>query len=124
MKHAIKAGLAGLFSLFLISVFAMPGIPARVNPVAVDVSCPAPNVSITSQSSGSISFAWDAVSGATGYKVWYIRNGADGSQEYGTSNTTFNFSNLPSGSYDFYFETVCSGGGGGGGLVIIDDILM
>lgn len=121
MKHAIKAALAGLFSLFLVTVFAMPGVPVRVNPVVVDISCPAPNVSITSQSSGSISFAWDAVSGATGYKVWYVRNGSDGSQEYGTSSTSFNFSNLPSGSYDFYFETVCSGGGG---ILIVDDILM
>ena len=121
MKNAIKAGLAGLFSLFLVTTFAMPGAPVNMNPVSVTVTCPGPNVSITSQSSGSISFAWDAVSGATGYKVWYIRNGSDGSQEFGTGSTTMSFSNLPSGSYDFYFETVCAEGGG---YVIIDDIMM
>lgn len=71
-------------------------------------SCPEPGVSITGASAGSISFAWNAVTGASGYKIWFVRHSDNyTSPVYRTSNTTYSFSGLPSGTYDFYFQTEC-----------------
>lgn len=90
--------------------------------VVTAVECPAPNPGVTVQSTNSISFSWDAVSGASGYKVWYYRAGDNYTHpECTTGSTGITFSGLPSGNYQFYFATDCSGGLSD---YIIIDILM
>ena len=69
------------------------------------------NVAATSISGGDISFDWDdCTGGCTGYKVKYVwQEDLYASPEFTTSNSSYSFSGLPTGTYDFYFSTVCEG---------------
>ena len=108
-----------LFSLMLHAVDgAAPG------PLHNGGECPSPAVTKTFQSSTGVSFSWNAVSGATGYQVWYVRSGDNfTSQVFSTGATSINFSNLSAGTYRFYFATDC-GEGGISEVIITDDLMM
>ena len=74
------------------------------------LTCTAPqNVATTLNSGGDISFDWDDCTGScTEYKVKYVRQGDQyTSSEYTTSVSSFSFTGLTTGTYDFYFYTVC-----------------
>jgi hypothetical protein len=76
-----------------------------------DCSCPSiGNLQKTFQSTGSVAFTWSAASGASQYKLWYVRE-SDGftSSNIYTTSTSYNFSGLAAGQYDFYFQAVCNG---------------
>ncbi len=89
--------------------------------VATCASCDTPtNVTKTGQTANSISFSWNAVSGADQYKLSYSRNGFSSGDIY-ISSTSHTFSNLPSGRYTFSFSALC-GGGSSTAFIVIDDV--
>lgn len=98
-----------LFSALLLTVSITIGFSFTPNYLT---TCTAPqNVAITSINGGDISFDWDnCTGGCTEYKVKFYRyEDSYSSGTYLTSNSAFSFSNLPDGTYDFYFATVCDG---------------
>jgi hypothetical protein len=120
MKNASKHGKQALATLLLF--FGLLATSFSTAP-GEGSSCDAPAATVTAQGSHSVSFSWNAVSGATGYRVWYVRQEDNfTSQETSTSGTSVNFSNLPSGKYSFYFVTDC--GGETSEAIILDDLLM
>jgi len=120
MKNAGKNGKHALATLFFLLAIMVSSFSA---PTAMDCSCPSPNVTLTSHTFTSVSFSWDAIDGATAYKVWYFRTGDNyTSQEVTTDGATISFSNLPAGTYTFYFTTTC--GEETSQSIILDDLLM
>ncbi len=81
-------------------------------PTAHDCTCGTPtNVHKTGSTLTTATFAWDAVSGASGYKVKYVRQSDNyASPEWTTSSLTYTFTNLTAGRYYFYFAADCGGG--------------
>ena len=117
-----KCWLAFLPLFFLLTILA-PVRSAYSAPPAAAVTCPTPDVTITDRSAGAVSFSWSAASGATAYKIWYYRSEDHyTSSEITTGNTSVSFSNLPAGTYDFYFATIC--GGGSSSFIVVDDLIM
>jgi len=94
------------------------------SPLAVpEASCPGPQVSVTSQSTGAASFSWGSVDGATQYMVYYVRQSDNHtSQPIQTTSTSIVFSGLTSGYYNFCFATVC--GSELSGWIIIEDLVI
>ena len=112
MKNASKIKWRNTFFLlfglvFLVQAGSAFTVPEKtVQPI--EVSCEVPSVSITGRSAGYVSFSWGAVSGTTGYTVYYVRkNDNYTSSPFTTSSTSISFSSLPSGTYDFYFSSNC-----------------
>jgi hypothetical protein len=98
-----------LFSALLLSVSITIGF--SFTPIYF-TTCTAPqNVAVTSLNGGNISFDWDdCMGGCTQYLLKYYRQeDSYSSGNHLTSSSTFSFSNLPDGTYDFYFATVCDG---------------
>lgn len=121
MRIEVKKSWQLYLKIFLL--FLVPVASGIAQTHSVEVTCIAPTVSKTGQTAGSVSFSWDAVSGATEYVVWYVRKEDNySSAVMHTSNTSINVSGLSTGTYIFYFATVC--GGGTSDYVIIDDIIM
>lgn len=121
MKNALCKSLPGLFSLLFLLNLSSP-VRAGVPPTP-EVTCPAPEVSIAEQAAASVTFTWNAVSGATQYRIWYVRREDNyTSSVITTGGTSVTFSNLPPGTYDFYFQTSC--GGEGNSAIITQDIIM
>lgn len=111
-----------LFVFAALAASATSSLPLQSRQV-VALTCQAPNATVTGFSSGSVSFSWDGVEGATAYKVYYVRKDDNyTSQEYTTGNTSIAFSELPSGTYDFYFATVC--GGQTSSFLILSDLIL
>lgn len=123
MKNASKKGWQALGPvLLLLTLFAArpAAFSAATEPA---VTCPAPNVSITEQTLTSIHFAWDQVSGGAVYKVWYVRQEDNyTSSQISTCSGSISFTNLPAGTYDFHFVTVCTGETSTN--YVVEDILM
>lgn len=110
------------FMLFTLAPLSSHAHGTPVHPLTA-LSCDPPSVSKTGQSAGYVSFAWSPVDGATGYQVWYVNKGNNNSSwVYSTGNTSIEFFNLPSGTYDFYFKTVC--GGDASYIVILNDLIL
>lgn len=94
--------------LFLLA-FVLPVAFAFTSPVNDSVSCDPPgNVTKTAHTLTTISFSWDAASGADAYIVKYVRQSDSYSSGditvYGTSHT---YTNMQAGTYDFYFSSKC-----------------
>ncbi len=87
-----------------------------------DCTCDTPtNVRRTSSTATSITYSWDAVSGATGYNVKYLRlSDSYQSPEWTTTATSYTFTNLTAGAYKFYFATDC--GGEVSEFIVIEDV--
>lgn len=123
MKNAIQTSWQALIPVFFLLTALAPapsGFSARPTP---QVTCPAPDVTVTDRSSSSVSFAWDAVTEATVYKVWYYRSEDNyTSSETYTGSTAISYSNLPAGTYTFYICAVCTGGTSP--AYIVEDLLM
>lgn len=123
MKNASVKSWQALIPVFLLLAILLPVKSGFSTPVTTEVTCPAPNVSITDKTASSVSFAWDAVSGASVYKVYYYRSEDNyTSSEFTTGSASISFSNLPAGTYDFYFATNC--GGVTSEYIVVEDILM
>lgn len=123
MKNAIpKSWQAIIPVLFLLAVF-VPAQSGFSNASAVKITCPTPDAAITDRTSNSVTLAWDAVTEATMYKVWYYRSEDNyTSSETTTGGTSVHYSNLPAGTYTFYICSVCMGGTSP--AYIIEDIMM
>ncbi len=121
MKNKVKKNWQWCLNIAL--VLLIPIVSGFTNLPAVETNCPGPQAFVTSQSTGAASFSWNAVSEASEYVVYFVRQGDNytSSQIY-TSNTSISFSGLPSGTYNFYFATVC--GNGSSGIIIIEDLVM
>jgi hypothetical protein len=123
MKNAMFTGLqTGLkCMLFLVLLLAVVSSWASTpgNPETV---CSAPSPSKSGQGTGSISFAWSAVSDGATYQVYWVRteNNQTGSVQ-STSNTNTTFTGLAAGHYQFYFATNC--GTEPSGYVILDEMI-
>jgi hypothetical protein len=124
MKAALKNGkmaVTALFFLFSLLAHAATGFVAQ--PANEDCECPAPVVTKTSQTLTSVAFSWGNVSGATAYRIWYVRKGDNfTSQEINTGATSVSFSNLSAGTYQFYFAVNC--GEEVSQIIITDDLIM
>ncbi len=122
MKNATKTTTLFLFVLFTLIAMPTQASLAHFQPVT-QLSCMPPSPTLTGQSSGSVSFAWDAVLGAYGYRVWYYRKEDHyTSSTTSTGNTYVSFSSLPAGTYTFYFVTDC--GNELSQSAIIDDVII
>jgi hypothetical protein len=116
--QAIRRWKALLFSLLLLigsSGFA----PPSTNEI---LSCVIESLQCTANAQGSASYSWGAVSGATAYKVYFVRL-ADNytSQEITVSGTSHTFTGLASGTHRFYFAPVC---GSGTLEYVVDDLVI
>jgi len=86
-------------------------VSATTTPYAPD-SAPA-NLRITNHSYGSYSISWNAVAGATGYRVYYSY-GAHGWGYYETSSTTYGTFSCIRGTGDAWFSVSAVNAGGQG----------
>ena len=89
------------------------------------VTCDDPeNVAETAHTVTDISFSWDTCNcDETSYKVYYWKKGeASPGPDNFTTNTSYPFTGLSTGTYNFYFQTIC--GSETSGFVIIEDIIM
>lgn len=97
----------------VLALFIFVATPAGANvasptPPQVSLTCPGPNVWQSGQGNKSVSFAWLAVSGADGYRVYfYNKTTNEYSPTYNVGDTNFTALNLADGTYAFYFATVC-----------------
>lgn len=111
MKNDIKITVR--CAQFVLAFFIFFATPAGANvalptPPQTTLTCPGPNVWQSGQGSKSVSFAWLAVSGADGYRVYYYNKTTNEySPTYNIGSTNFTASNLTDGTYAFYFATVC-----------------
>ena len=121
MKTEVKKNRQ--WSATIVLVLLIPIFCGFTNLPVIESTCPEPHVFTTSQSTGSVSFAWNAVSENSGYVVFYIRQSDNytSPQTY-TNNTSITYSGLPSGTYNFYFAAVC--GSELSEFIIIDDLVL
>ncbi len=121
MKNEVKKNWQQYFKIVL--VLLIPIVSGSTNPPIIESPCPEPQVNVTSQSGGSASFAWNAVNGAPEYVVFCIKQGDNyPSREVYTYNISITLSGLPSGTYDFYFATVC--GTEFSEFIIVEDLVL
>ncbi len=123
MKNGIKNSWQWYFKLCLLLTLLVP-VTIGVNATATrPLNYEAPSVTQTGQTSSSASFAWGAVSEATGYEVKYVRRQNNyTSPVMSTGNTDITVSQLQWGTYKFYFRAVFEGGVSD--YVIIDDLII
>lgn len=97
-----------MLKMIILCLFFTPNSIAQKSLQFYFNNCPAvTNFQKTGQSSGAISFAWNGNSSATGYILVYTRQeDSYSSTEFFTTNSTYSFSNLPSGHYTFYVAAV------------------
>lgn len=109
-------------SVFLIAfLFAANFMFSKSQDEAVS-ECPAvSHLTIVSQSSSSVTFDWDDCGcGDVTYKVFYVKAGQASSPIF-TSTSGITFSSLSSGSYTFYFATIC---GEDSSSIIVEDVVI
>ena len=109
-------------SMFFITFMLIANFTFSNSQNAGLVVCSAPaNVIIISRTSSSVSFDWnDCGCLMPEFRVYYVVNGQS-SQEASSSNSGISFSGLSSGSYRFYFYTIC---GGVASSIIIEDVMI
>ena len=105
----------------LILAFLLPFVSTFSSAATFSMTCPAPSNLAHSTAPNSVSFDWDDCGcGETEYQVYYVKNGST-SQTYATTNSDIAFANLESGSYEFYFYTVC---GEAVSNIIMEDVII
>lgn len=123
MKNSVKSRSNRGWKTLLFSLFLLIGSSGFSAPpsVTATLSCVIESLQGSAQSQGTASFSWNAVSGASGYKLYYVRL-ADSytSQQITVSGTAHTFTGLSSGSHRFFFAPIC----GGGTLEYITDDLI
>lgn len=116
---------AHLFFVLLAFAVSLPLSLGFRPPVVTEATCPEPeNVVVTGKTFTSVSFSWDAVEGATGYVLKYVRH-SDNFESSTTvvGGTSHTFTGLQEGVYDFYFGTNCGGDIGSTAIVITEDVI-
>ena len=124
MKNAGKKNwLSSFFIFFGLALLATTGSAFTERAPTSDVSCTPPQATVSDQSSGSVTFTWGAQSGAISYQIYYTREeDSYTSTPVTTGNTYISFTNLPAGTYDFYFRTNCDRESSD--YIILDDLIM
>ncbi len=109
MKKQVKVSSPVWFKAFLLTILLFTGATGfSAAPERMPSSCIIENLQRTGPSQGSVSYSWNSVSGATVYKVYYVRlSDSYTSPVYSTSSTYMPFSGLTAGTYRFYFAPVC-----------------
>lgn len=123
MKKQIKIQGLAWFKGFLFTILLLSGATGFTHtPDFKPLNCIIENLQRTGPSQGTVAYSWDAVSGASLYKVYYVRL-SDGSTSsiYSTSSTSINLTGLSSGAYRCYFAPVC---GNGPLEYITDDVII
>lgn len=104
-----------LLPLLLLVLFAFT--PAEYS------TCPAPsNVQKLASGPGSISFDWD--DSAPSYQVWWQKIGGFSSQVFDASASSYHFTGLSAGTYNFYFRSICDGGEPSGIIVVEEAVVQ
>jgi hypothetical protein len=112
-----------LLKVFILLAFITIFTTGNSAPHPQDFTCPVPTISVSGQSSGTISFAWNKVTGTTVYAVWYIREeDSYTSEAESVTGNAHTFTNLPTGTYQFYFETVCDSDTPG--WVVVEELIF
>jgi hypothetical protein len=109
MKKKTKVQHFAWFKGLLFTILMLSGSTGFTStPDFRPLSCIIEDLQRTGPSQGAVYYSWSAVSGASGYKVYYVRL-SDGytSPIYSTSATSIYFSGLSAGSYKCYFAPVC-----------------
>lgn len=76
----------------------------------------------TGESSTSVSYSWGSSLAATQYKLWFVRQeDSFTSGNYFATGNSYTFSNLPSGTYTFYFVAFC--GDVSSGFVGVEEVV-
>lgn len=109
MKFYLKNSWKQAITFALALTFLAPLTNSATVTFITPTSIAASGVRITSQTSTSVSFEWDAISGATGYIVWYQRNDNYTSGNFETSTPNISFSGLQPGNYTFHFKVIING---------------
>ena len=125
MKNIIEQAWQYGFKLCFLFALMIPvtaGVSATPTVPEICLTCQVPSVSKTGQTSKSVSFDWNAVSGATTYVVWCTNKTTNNSWAVNTGNTSIDFPGLAPGTYKFEFGTVC--GEESSEFVVIDDLIM
>lgn len=120
----MKKGWQGCITLGLWLLLFLPTTSDVSAADAIRLTCPTPTgMSVTAKTSSSVSFAWNTMSGASGYQVYYVRL-ADSSTSsvMTTGSPAITVSGLAPGTYRFYFATVCDSGTSD--YVVLDDIVI
>jgi hypothetical protein len=109
MKKQTKVQPIAWFKGFLFAILLLSGATGFTNTQDFKpLSCIIENLQRTGPTQGAVYYSWSAASGASAYKVYYVRL-SDGytSPIYTTSATSIYFSGLNAGSYKCYFAPVC-----------------
>lgn len=85
-----------------------------------EAGCSSPNVTLTNQFAGSASFDWNDCGCDGEYHIFYRINGQT-SPEYVTGNSEITISGLTTGTYQFYFYTIC---GGESSSIIVEEVII
>ncbi len=107
-----------------VTLFTVQSFSATATAIPDDCTCNAPsNVTVTSQTSSSVSLAWSPAFGAAAYEVWYVRTG-DGytSSTTTVSGTSISYTGLATGTYRFYFRTNC--GNEVSEVIVLEDLII
>lgn len=100
-----RAGWKGLLLVLLLHL-SFSGFTTA--PALQPLSCIIENLQRTGPSQGNVSYSWNSVSGASGYKVYYVRlSDSYTSPVYTTGSTSMPFYGLASGTYRFFFAADC-----------------
>ncbi|MCC7465765.1 MAG: hypothetical protein IT261_05825 [Saprospiraceae bacterium] len=123
MKKPVKLQTIRRWKALLFSLLLLIGSSGFAPPSANEpLSCVIESVQCTANAQGSASYSWGAVSGATAYKVYYVRLSDGFTSPVSTvSGTSHTFTGLSSGAHRFYFAPVC---GSGTLEYISDDIIV
>lgn len=124
MKNEFRIGQQGWLKVFILMLFLLPGVASfSASPVLQVSSCPIQNLTQTEQSTGSVSYAWNPVSGASAYKVYFVRLSDNfTSSVITTGSTSITLSGLSAGNYHVYIAAVC--GQESLDYIIVDVLMM
>lgn len=105
LKNSWKQAMLFALALTFLAPLTHSATVSFINPASVV----GPGVRVTSQTGSSVAFEWDAISGASGYVVWYQRNDNYTSGNFETSTPNISFSGLQPGNYTFHFKVIING---------------
>lgn len=124
MRKAAKIQTLPSLKVFLLAIFLHAGASGFTSmPVIESLSCVIDDLQRSGVSQNTVTYSWSAVSGATVYKVYYVRL-SDGftSTVSTSSSTSYTSPVLTTGvTYRFYFAPVC---GNEAPSYVADDIVI